>query len=214
MSTVTLIPGCSIFFLSTDVIKSFYHRKKFQKQTFRTGILTMVNSFNLVDKTIILLRSPNSNVLPWAFVGVSVAWCFISYCAFHKHANSKVQKPPSQLRFSLPSIIREFKIPRLRTKTTLKHNQSHVTVHFSRVVLRLRWVVELFRVVATRENILLAFYCFGNSRISSFLKKNFQFTCFKWEGSKICKFCLISAQIYAFNPLLWLHFYLAKLIFK
>ena len=27
------------------------------------------------------------------------------YCAFHKHANSKVQKPPSQLRFPLPSII-------------------------------------------------------------------------------------------------------------
>ena len=29
---------------------------------------------------------------------------FVSF-AFHKHANSKVQKPPSQLRFSLPSII-------------------------------------------------------------------------------------------------------------
>ena len=29
----------------------------------------------------------------------------ICYCAFHKHANSKVQKRPSQLRFSLPSII-------------------------------------------------------------------------------------------------------------
>ena len=28
-----------------------------------------------------------------------------TYLAFHKHANSKVQKPPSQLRFSLPSII-------------------------------------------------------------------------------------------------------------
>ena len=27
------------------------------------------------------------------------------YCALHKHANSKVHKPPSQLRFSLPSII-------------------------------------------------------------------------------------------------------------
>ena len=27
------------------------------------------------------------------------------YCAFHKHANSKVQKSLSQLRFSLPSII-------------------------------------------------------------------------------------------------------------
>ena len=26
------------------------------------------------------------------------------YCAFHKHANSKVQKPPSQLCFSLPSV--------------------------------------------------------------------------------------------------------------
>ena len=29
----------------------------------------------------------------------------LNYCAFHKHANSKVQKPPSQLRFSPPSII-------------------------------------------------------------------------------------------------------------
>ena len=28
-----------------------------------------------------------------------------AYCAFHKHANFKVQKPPSQLRFLLPSII-------------------------------------------------------------------------------------------------------------
>ena len=32
-------------------------------------------------------------------------WVKIYYCAFHKHANSKIQKPPSQLRFSLPSII-------------------------------------------------------------------------------------------------------------
>ena len=29
----------------------------------------------------------------------------LPYCAFHKHANSKVQKTPSQLCFSLPSII-------------------------------------------------------------------------------------------------------------
>ena len=27
------------------------------------------------------------------------------YCVFQKHANSEVQKPPSQLSFSLPSII-------------------------------------------------------------------------------------------------------------
>ena len=29
----------------------------------------------------------------------------LHHCAFHKHANSKVLKPPSQLRFSLLSII-------------------------------------------------------------------------------------------------------------
>ena len=29
------------------------------------------------------------------------------YCAFHEHANCKIQKPPSQLRFWLPSIIIE-----------------------------------------------------------------------------------------------------------
>ena len=41
---------------------------------------------------------------------LGVSCCLLSnemlfYCVFHKHANSKVQKPPSQLRFSLPSII-------------------------------------------------------------------------------------------------------------
>ena len=70
---------------------------------------------------------------------------------------------------------REFKILRLRTTATDKlataHDQNHVTVHFSRVVLRLRWVVELFRVVGTTENILLVFCRLGNSRISSFRKK-------------------------------------------
>ena len=100
--------------------------------------------------------------------------------------------------------IREFKIRRLRTTATDKHATAHD--HFSRVALRLRWVVELFRVVRTTENILLVFCRLGNS--------SFQFTCFKWEGSEICNLCQISAQIYAINPLLWLHFYLAKLIFK
>ena len=72
---------------------------------------------------------------------------------------------------------REFKIRRLRTTTTVKpataHDQNHVTVHFSHVVLRPRWVVELFRVVGTTENILLLFCRLGNSRISSFRKKVF-----------------------------------------
>ena len=93
-------------------------------------------------------------------------------------------------------IIREFKIRRLRTTTTVKHatahDQNHVIIHFFRVVLRLRWVVELFRVVGTTENILLVFCRLGNSRISSFRKKSFQSTCFKREGSEIGKLCLIS----------------------
>ena len=70
---------------------------------------------------------------------------------------------------------REFKIRRLRTTATDKyataHDQNHVTVHFSRVVLRLRWVVELFRVVGTTENIFRVFFRLSNSRISSFRKK-------------------------------------------
>ena len=44
---------------------------------------------------------------------------------------------------------KEFKIRRLRTTTTVKHatahDQNHVTVHFSRVALRLRWVVSRSR---------------------------------------------------------------------
>ena len=51
--------------------------------------LYILNVFQALFLQLLKLRSQ----LPW------------SYCAFHKHANSKVQKPPSQLRFSLPSII-------------------------------------------------------------------------------------------------------------
>ena len=75
------------------------------------------------------------------------------------------------------SNSREFKIPPLRTTTMEKHatahDQNHVTVHFSRVVQRLRWVVELFRVVGTTENILVVFCRLGNSKISSFRKTVF-----------------------------------------
>ena len=96
------------------------------------------------------------------------------------------------LKLCVKPFNREFKIRRLRTTATDKyataHDQNHVTVHFSRVVLRLRWVVELFRVVGTTEDILLVLCRPGNSIISSFRKKSFQFTCFKWRGSKIWKF--------------------------
>ena len=65
---------------------------------------------------------------------------------------------------------REFKIRRLWTTATDKyatvHDQNHVTVHFSRVVLRLRWVVELFHVVGTTENVLLVFCRLGHYGIA------------------------------------------------
>ena len=43
------------------------------------------------------------------------------YCAFQKHANSKVQKPSSQLHFSLQSIIL---VDLLRNRTLLKQVQK------------------------------------------------------------------------------------------
>ena len=83
-----------------------------------------------------------------------------------------------------------FKIPRLRTtvKDATAHDPNHVIVHFSCVVLRLRWVVELFRVVGTTENILLAFCRLGNSRISSFRKKVFNSPALSERGAKYVSF--------------------------
>ena len=137
------------------------------------------------------------DVLSTLFLTVCIPSCRTYFCWFplaaHKHTS-----------MASPAI-RDFKIWRLRTTTTVKHatahDQTHVTVHFSRLVARLRWIVELLRVGATSENILLAFCRLASSRIWFFRKKSFQFTCFKWEGCEICRLCLISAQIYAFNTL-------------
>ena len=53
------------------------------------------------------MKIPLNDVIAFSIKLVSKSYFLLrySYCAFHKHANSKVQKPPSQLRFSLPSII-------------------------------------------------------------------------------------------------------------
>ena len=111
---------------------------------------------------------------------------------------------------------RDFKIGWLRTtvKHATAHDQNHVTVHFSRLVLRLRRVVELFRVVATTKNILLAFCRLGNYRISSFCKKKvFNSPALSEnEGnmSVVSNFCsdLRTLLIYSNHLKLWLHFYL------
>ena len=47
------------------------------------------------------------------------------YCAFHKHANSKIQKPPSQLRFSLPSIVIRSQAMNLETQKHTKRIEIH-----------------------------------------------------------------------------------------
>ena len=90
--------------------------------------------------------------------------------------------------------IREFKIRLLQTTTTVKqataHDQNHVTVYFSCVVLRLWWVVELFRVVATTDNILLVFCRLGNSIISSFRKKLFNSPALSEGEAKYVSFVL------------------------
>ena len=96
-----------------------------------------------------------------------------------------------------------------RTTTTVKnataHDQNQVTEHFSRIFLRLWLVVPPFsRSLDYGENF---------ARILP------SFTCFKWQGSEICRLCPISAQIYAFNmlePLKVMTTFLSKtkLIFK
>ena len=62
------------------------------------------------------------------------------YCAFHKHANSKVQKPPSQLRFSLPSII--FTI----TSNEPGNKETHKTDRNPTITDHKSWPFELVKV--------------------------------------------------------------------
>ena len=58
--------------------------------------------WDAVDKTVVkLCRSAHTR----ASYRLNEDEIDIHYCAFHKNSTSKVQKPPLQLRFSLPSII-------------------------------------------------------------------------------------------------------------
>ena len=53
-----------------------------------------------------------------------VAFYCYPYCAFHKHANSKINGSPSQLRFSLPSIIITITSNEPWNTETLKTNRN------------------------------------------------------------------------------------------
>ena len=63
----------------------------------------------------------------------------MDYCAFHKHANSKVQKPPSQLRFSLPSII-------IRSQATNLETETHKTDRNPPITNQKPWPFEPVKV--------------------------------------------------------------------
>ena len=55
---------------------------------------------------------------------------FLAWCAFLKHVNSEAQKPPSQLRFSLPSIIITFTSnERWNTETHIMDRNPPITNH-------------------------------------------------------------------------------------
>ena len=54
--------------------------------------------------------------------------CF--YCAFQKHANSEVQKPPSQLRFLFASIMTRSQAMNLETQ---EHTQW-IEIHQSQTI--------------------------------------------------------------------------------
>ena len=79
------------------------------------------------------------------------------YCAFHKHANSKVQKSPSQLRFSLPSIIITITSNEPWNRNTQNEiHQSPITSHDLRVTfcfLRgpLRWLTAAKNATVSSE---------------------------------------------------------------
>ena len=62
------------------------------------------------------------------------------YCAFQKHANCKVQKPLSQLRFSLPSII--ITIPSNEPWNT----ETHITDRNPPITNHKAWPFEPVRV--------------------------------------------------------------------
>ena len=68
-----------------------------------------------------------------------VASILTSYCAFHKHANSKVRKRPSQLRFSLPSIIITI------TSSEPWNTETHKTDPNPPITNRKPWPFELIK---------------------------------------------------------------------
>ena len=82
------------------------------RNTWRSLFLWKLFLFLIILEIVILLKIKRRDFFSTSSIPILVSrtvktWKFklLYYCTFHKHANSKVQKLPWQLRFSLPSII-------------------------------------------------------------------------------------------------------------
>ena len=114
--------------------------KNKQKVISSQSYLVLVNKNNVTDGisfiTCFFTIRPVSKVrlLPCRLkFDLSRALCKIwfqksCYCAFHKHANSKFQKPPSQLRFSLPRS-QAMNLETHKHTKRIEIHQSQITNH-------------------------------------------------------------------------------------
>ena len=102
------------------------------------------------------------------------AWVAVSlYCAFHKDANSKVQKPPSQLRFSLQSIILTITSNEpWNTETHKADRNPPITNHkpcpFEPVKVKFCFLRGTLRWLTAAKNAIVS--CLLNFRIRMFVK--------------------------------------------
>ena len=111
--------------------------------------------------------SPTSHHLAKAWVAVSL------YCAFHKDANSKVQKPPSQLRFSLPSIILTITSNEPSNIETHKTDRNppitnHIPCPFEPVKVKFCFLRDTLRWLTAAKNAIVS--CLLIFRIRMFVK--------------------------------------------
>ena len=131
-------------------LKYVSHPNKFiAKVSHITTVLSTWKWFSLLltHGLALLCAFPKLISISWIqFTAWSLTWAHIcsknkllfeqkkesTFLRFHKHANSKVQKPPSQLRFSLPSIIITITSNEpWNTETTkgIKIHQAQITHH-------------------------------------------------------------------------------------
>ena len=123
----------------------------------------------------------------------------LSYCAFHKHANSKVQKPRSQLRFSHPSIIIAITSNEPWNRETHKTDQNPpITNHkpwpFEPVKVKFCFLRGLLRSLTAAKNAIVSWLL--DFRIRMFVKSAVIMWFSLWMPEEFLHFsaCYVSLQ--------------------